>query len=225
VAKSDLYRIFVDFDGTITQEDVGDCIFERFLPPELLNRGWHRDIIEEWKAGRISSRECLQRECSHVVVTKEALDLELDTKKLIPGFIHLTDYCRGKNVPLTILSDGLDYYIEFILAKYGVDEIPYYSNHMYFDNPALGVDFPYADRGCGRCGNCKRWHIQSERKEGETVVYIGDGYSDRYAVRSADIVFAHRSLAEYCGRTGISYIPFTDFFGVIAFLENGIGNV
>ena len=222
--KSSLYRIFVDFDGTVTQGDVGDSIFERFLPPELLNQGWHRDIIEEWKAGRISSQECLLRECARVMVTKEELDLELETKTLIPGFIHFTDYCRRKTFPLTILSDGLDYYIEFILAKYGIDEIPYYANHMYFTEDALGVEFPYAGKGCGRCGNCKRWHIQSERKEGETVMYIGDGYSDRYAVRSADIVFAHRGLAEYCDRTGISYIPFKDFFGVIDFLENGIGN-
>ena len=220
-----MYRIFVDFDGTITRRDVGDSIFERFLPIELLDQGWHRKIIDVWKAGRISSMDCLIRECAKTVVTKEELDVELDTHTLVPGFTHLKEYCHRKNIPLTILSDGLDYYIEFILAKNGMNTTPFHANHMYFTKDTIGVEFPYADKGCGRCGNCKRWHIESERKEGEKVVYIGDGYSDRYAIRSADIVFAHRDLAEFCKHNGVPFNPFKDFFGVIDYLENGIGNI
>ncbi|MFA6472247.1 MAG: MtnX-like HAD-IB family phosphatase [Candidatus Latescibacterota bacterium] len=220
-----MYRIFVDFDGTITRRDVGDSIFERFLPAELIDAGWHRNIIEEWKAGRVSSMECLARECAKTVVTKEELDVELDTHTLVPGFTNLNEYCRRKNIPLTILSDGLDYYIDYILAKNGMEATLFHANHMYFANGSIGVEFPYADKGCGRCGNCKRWHIESERKEWDKVVYIGDGYSDRFAVLSADIVFAHKDLAEFCGHRGIPYNPFGDFFGVIDYLESGIENI
>jgi 2-hydroxy-3-keto-5-methylthiopentenyl-1-phosphate phosphatase len=218
-----MYRIFVDFDGTITRRDVGDSIFERFLPKELLDRDWHRNIIEEWKAGRISSRECLIQECAHTKMTREELDSELETHTLIPGFGQFTDFCRRQNIRLSILSDGLDYYIEFILRKNGLNNIPFYANHMYFNATTIGVEFPFADNGCGRCGNCKRWHIESEKRDGDKVIYIGDGYSDRYAVRSADIVFAHRDLAEYCTRNGIPFFPFYDFFGVKDCLENEIG--
>ncbi len=73
-----MYRIFVDFDGTITRRDVGDSIFERFLRPDLLEAGWHSRIIEEWKAGRLSSRDCLVRECENTVVTRDELDALLD---------------------------------------------------------------------------------------------------------------------------------------------------
>ena len=220
-----MYRIFVDFDGTITLRDVGDSIFERFLPAELIDAGWHRKIIEEWKAGRVSSMECLTRECAEARVTQEELDAELNTHTLIPGFAQLKDYCQKGAIPLEILSDGLDYYIAFILEKYGMSTVPFRANHMYFTKDSIGVEFPYEDKGCGRCGNCKRWHMESVRREGEKIVYIGDGYSDRYAVSSADIVFAHRDLAEFCNRNHVPFIPFGDFFGVVEYLENGIGNV
>ncbi len=216
-------RIFIDFDGTITDCDVGDSIFERFLHPDLLERGWHREIIEDWKAGRISSSECLVRECENTVVSREALNQLLDGHTLTPGFGCLVEFCRREGIPLTILSDGLDYYIEFILAKYGLSEVPFHANHMFFSGTALGVDFPYVDRGCGRCANCKRWHIDSGRRDGDTVVYIGDGYSDRYAIRSVDRVFARRDLAEYCDRNKVSYTPFENFYEVMDYLENGNG--
>ncbi|MHB9028445.1 MAG: MtnX-like HAD-IB family phosphatase [Candidatus Latescibacterota bacterium] len=218
-------RIFVDFDGTITSRDVGDSIFERFLRPDLLARGWHEEMIREWKAGRISSRDCLLRECENTVVTREELDALLDEHTITPGFAQLVSYCAGNDIPLCILSDGLDYYIEFILAKYGLSETPYHANHMFFTETALGVDFPYVDKGCGRCANCKRWHIESIRRNGEKTVYIGDGYSDRYAIKSVDTVFARDDLAEYCDTRGIEYIPFQHFYDVLRYLENGDGEI
>ncbi len=43
-------RIYIDFDGTITERDVGDSIFERFLRPELLSgRDGTTHIIREGK--------------------------------------------------------------------------------------------------------------------------------------------------------------------------------
>ena len=216
-------RIFVDFDGTITERDVGDSIFERFLRPELLERGWHFDIIREWKAGRLSSRDCLIRECENTVVTRGQLDELLDSHTLTPGFADLVGWCVRRGVPLTILSDGLDYYIEFILGKFGLKGVSCRANRMVFTEGSIRTYFPFEDRGCGRCGNCKRWHIDTERRDGERVVYIGDGYSDRYAVRSADIVFARRDLAEYCRRAGVEFIPFAHFYDVIRSLENGNG--
>ena len=218
-------RIFVDFDGTITDRDVGDSIFERFLRPELLEQGWHQNIIGEWKAGRLSSRECLVRECENTLVTREELNLLLESHVLTPGFDSLVAFCGERDIPLTVLSDGLDYYIEYILGKFGFGAIDYRANHMYFTEDSILVDFPYVDKGCGRCGNCKRWHIDSERGEGDTVVYIGDGYSDRYAIMSADVVFARRDLAEYCAKNSREHTPFENFHDVLRELEKGNGAI
>jgi 2-hydroxy-3-keto-5-methylthiopentenyl-1-phosphate phosphatase len=218
-------RIYIDFDGTITERDVGDSIFERFLRPELLSAGWHEHIIEEWKAGRLSSRECLAIECENTVVTRAELDGLLETHTLMPGFREFTEFCGRKRIPVEILSDGLDYYIAFILERFGIEGIPVRANRLHFTDGSLKAEFPYEDRGCGRCGNCKRWHIESNRLESERIVYVGDGYSDRYAIKSADTVFARADLAGYCDRSGIPYHPFRDFHDVLHTLENIDGAV
>ncbi|MCE5250727.1 MtnX-like HAD-IB family phosphatase [bacterium] len=214
-------RLFVDFDGTITKHDIGDSIFETFLLPDLLRQGWHTKIIDEWKAGTISSHECLVRECANTRVTREELDRHLDKYGLTPGFKETVGYCKANGIPLMILSDGLDYYIEYLLGKFGLSEVDYRANSMFFTDGSIGVEFPYMDRGCGRCGNCKRWHMVNSRKNGETVVYVGDGYSDRYAIRNADRVFARGDLVEYCGKNGLSYTPYKDFYDIMRYLENG----
>ena len=214
-------RLFVDFDGTVTLKDVGDSIFETFLDPLLLRQGWHAAIIEEWKSGRLSSHECLTRECARTRVTKKELDRHLDAFTLTAGFIETIDYCRRNGIPLTILSDGLDYYIEYVLGKHGISDVRIIANHLVFDNGSLAVEFPYEAKGCGRCGNCKRWHLDTLAADGETIVYVSDGYSDRYAVRSADMLFARGDLIEYCGKYGIEFREYTDFFDIVRYLEHG----
>jgi len=219
--KKGKIRLFVDFDGTITEKDVGNGIFDRFLRPDLLERNWHEEVIEEWKAGRLSSLECLTQECRNTVVTEEELKEELENYTLTPGFVETAAYCRENDIELMILSDGLDYYIEYILGKYGLGDIAYRANHMYFTDGALGVEFPHSEQGCGKCGNCKRWHIDRLRSDGDRVLYVGDGYSDRYAIRSSDVIFARCDLAEYCRENDLPFHPFETFFDILDYLRNG----
>ena len=217
--------LFVDFDGTVTNHDVGDGIFSKFLRNDFQEQGFHEKIIADWKAGIISSEQCLSEECANVIITEEELHNELEKYTLTPGFVAATEYCIENDIPITILSDGLDYYIEYILSKYGINNIPFISNHMYFKNGNMVVEFPFIDMGCGRCGNSKRWHMDMLRKDGDCVVYVGDGYSDRYAIKSADVVFAKHDLAEYCREKNHEFIPFQDFYPILKYLENGNGKI
>jgi 2-hydroxy-3-keto-5-methylthiopentenyl-1-phosphate phosphatase len=119
-----------------------------------------------------------------------------------------------------ILSDGLDYYIEYLLAKRGLSHIPYRSNGIRFrEDGSLEAVFPHIEHGCGLCGNCKRYHIDTLREYGETVIYAGDGYSDRFAIRSSDVVFARDDLAEYCTTHDREFIPFDDFYTIKQYIE------
>jgi 2-hydroxy-3-keto-5-methylthiopentenyl-1-phosphate phosphatase len=52
-----------------------------------------------------------------------------------------------------------------------------------------------------------------------TVVYVGDGYSDRCAAQLADRIFARAGLARYLDEHGISYEPFETLHDVVAALE------
>ena len=60
---------------------------------------------------------------------------------------------------------------------------------------------------------CKR-SVVDELRNGEVVVYVGDGYSDRCAALAADRVFARRELAQYLDADGVGYEPFDDFVSV-----------
>jgi 2-hydroxy-3-keto-5-methylthiopentenyl-1-phosphate phosphatase len=61
-------RVLVDFDGTIAPTDTTDLLLERFAEPE-----WH-SIEDDWKAGRIGSRECLVRQIDLVRATPTEMD-------------------------------------------------------------------------------------------------------------------------------------------------------
>jgi 2-hydroxy-3-keto-5-methylthiopentenyl-1-phosphate phosphatase len=50
--------------------------------------------------------------------------------------------------------------------------------------------------------------------DGSELVYVGDGYSDRCAAESADLVFARRGLAGYLEERGIPFERFEDFHSV-----------
>ncbi|MFC1541252.1 MtnX-like HAD-IB family phosphatase, partial [Candidatus Latescibacterota bacterium] len=209
-----------DFDGTVTEKDVGDGIFKKFMRKDSENDELHEQLIEEWKAGRLSSEECLTQECARLVVSEEEFQAELDGFSLTPGFRETAEYCMNNNIPIMILSDGLDYYIDYILKRNGLENIPFYSNHMYFGNGGVNIEFPFVDNGCGRCGNCKRWHIIKNKKNDDCIVYVGDGYSDRFAIKNSDVVFARNDLAEYCMKNNHEFLPFKDFYSILTYLEN-----
>ena len=61
--------------------------------------------------------------------------------------------------------------------------------------------------------------METLREDGETIIYVGDGYSDRYAIRNADVVIARGDLVEYCRNNGIEYELFNDFFDVLKALR------
>jgi len=218
-------RLFIDFDGTLTHTDVGDLLFRTFIPADMIEAGWHADIIARWKSGELSSETCLTAECDAARVTPAALDTLLDTIPVTAGLVETAEYCRTHDIPVMVLSDGLDYYIEYVLAKFGLSDMPYRSNAMTFrEDGSLGVSFPHMNRECGRCGNCKESHIIKHRRDGDTVVYVGDGYSDRYAIKHADVIFARRDLAGYCSEHEIPYIPFESFHPVLAYLKERYGS-
>jgi 2,3-diketo-5-methylthio-1-phosphopentane phosphatase len=201
--------VLVDFDGTIAQNDVGALLFKTLSNEES------RKIVSLWVKGEINSKECLQRECELIRIGRPELRKFALSQKIDGKFAAFVDLCNREMMTLAILSDGLDYYIRLILEKYGLGELPFYSNLLKFEGKKLKPEFPYFDRGCGRCGNCKRFHLETLREPNQRVVYIGDGLSDKCAVAEADLVFAKDDLRRFCEKEDIKHNPFHNFGDVI----------
>ena len=208
--------VLVDFDGTITQHDVGALLFQTFSHKQS-----HK-IVSLWLKGKINSRECLERECELIKITKLQLRKFVLTQKIDEQFTPFVDLCKREKLKLVILSDGLDFYIKLILRKFGLEKLPFHSNIARFDNEKLKPEFPYRDRGCGNCGNCKKYHLKNLKGTKQKVVYIGDGFSDKCAVQEADVIFAKNDLRKFCVKEGIEHFAFSNFGDVIRIFDEVI---
>ena len=208
-STSKAWVVLCDFDGTVSRKDVGNRMFARFA-----SSAW-KDIVQDWIAGRISSRDCLKNECALARATRDEVTRFVLSQRIDPHFKRFLHFCRGHRIPVIILSDGLDFYIDLILKKYGLEELPRFANHLVFQGSNLVPSFPYFQQGCGSCGNCKGFHVHRYGQDGTTTIYVGDGFSDRCAVKDADLVFAKGNLRRYCRQQGIVHKPFRDFGDVL----------
>jgi len=200
--------ILCDFDGTVARDDVGNLLFQKFADAER-----SRSVIRKWKEGLISSRECLEREAKLAHVSHEALDGCIEQRKLDPYFKDFVDFCTRRKYDLLIISDGLDYYIDAMLMKYGLGFIEFRANHLVLAGDRIaGVEFPWYDPEiCPLCGNCKKRHVLEHRDAGRFTIYVGNGLSDRCASGHADLVFAKGELLDHCRQEKIDCLPWRTF--------------
>ena len=201
--------IFTDFDGTITKADVAEAILENYT-----GKDWWK-VEQEFRKGEIGSREAIVRQFQLIVSSKEEMLEYVDRFEIDPHFVDFVERTRGRGQRLVVLSEGLDFYIEHILGKHGLD-LEVYSNRTEF-NGHVNISFPHEDKECKDCGVCKTAIMQ--RYPGPRT-YIGDGYSDRCpAQEAADLLFAKGNLAMYCDENQVQYIPFNDFSDIIGHME------
>jgi 2,3-diketo-5-methylthio-1-phosphopentane phosphatase len=199
--------ILCDFDGTVAQNDVGELLFRTFS-----DNGNAEAVVDRWRRGEISSRECLEREAGMARAKQSELDRFLLGQRLDPYFKDFHDFAKKRDMEVVIMSDGLDYYIESMLVKNGLGEIEFFANQLEIAGESLQVEFPYYDLlGCEDCGCCKTHHLYRYRDLGYYIIYVGDGLSDCCPCTTADLVFAKGQLADFCRKTGVDYIEFRNF--------------
>ena len=201
-------KVFVDFDGTITLEDVGEAIFKKFGETEKVKR-----IIEDLLSDKISSRQCWDELCDSVDnINKAELDEFIDLLDVDPTFIPFVKFCSENKIDMVVLSDGFDYYIDRLFNKAGLSGLKYYSNKLFVDDKGiLKAEYPYFDVDSPTSANCKKNHIINHSSDDEYTVYIGDGNSDKEAAQYCDFIFAKDGLARFCSMERISFYPFRDF--------------
>jgi 2,3-diketo-5-methylthio-1-phosphopentane phosphatase len=204
-------RVLVDFDGTISKVDTTDLLLERFAAP-----AW-RDIEEEWKAGRIGSRECMVRQIDLVRATPAEMDAFIATVEIDPGFAGFVLLFRGLGHALTVLSDGLDRTIRTVLDRADID-LPYFANHLqWLGGDRWRLTFPHAKGTCATlAGNCKCSFAEARPRE--ITIMVGDGRSDFCVAERADLVLAKGSLREHCRGKDLPHYGFENFDEAAALL-------
>ncbi len=200
-------KIFVDFDGTITTEDVGDAIFREFGDLQVVEK-----IIDDLNNDRITSRQCWDMLCRCVEKVNEGeLISFIDSKKIDSTFKSFINFCNNNNIELFILSDGFDFYIQRILSREGLSHLKYFANKLHIDGTKLIPEYPFFDPEYPIAANPKQYHIINNSSDDDYTIYIGDGNSDKEASQYCDYIFAKNSLLKFCERERISYLPFNNF--------------
>src|SRR4051812_5213105 len=88
-------QVWIDFDGTLSRRDVLDDLIRTFS----INESW-KMIEEQWQAGLIGSRQCLEQQLALVDVSEDDLDAFLADVDLDPGALGLLKYLSKHEVPV-----------------------------------------------------------------------------------------------------------------------------
>jgi 2-hydroxy-3-keto-5-methylthiopentenyl-1-phosphate phosphatase len=200
--------LVVDFDGTVTQEDLLDEIASRFGDPVV-----YQEVEDGLDEGRMPLREVITREFAPVrKPLEEVVDWELENVHIRPGFRELVDLATERGWRFVIVSSGFHELIEPILEHEDV-EVEVHANRVDPRPDGWRVLWQY-DESCDSCGeSCKRSIVKEFGGDGE-IVYVGDGYSDRCAAEASDRVFATKGLARYLHERGVPYERFDDFHDI-----------
>ena len=112
-----------------------------------------------------------------------------------------------------VVSGGFESIIRHVLEREDAGHLPVFAHEARFTPQGTTVEFRHWD-DCDACGEeCKR-SIVAGLRNGDEVVYVGDGYSDRCAALVADRRFARRFLAADLDQAGVEYTRFDDFHTV-----------
>ena len=206
--------VLTDFDDTAAEQNVAELLLHRFGDPT-----W-TDIRARFREGEFTLIEYQEIVFRNILADRDMMqDYVKNNANLRPYFRELWDYCQGNGIPLAVVSQGLDFYIEALLEKEGYPQIPVYSVNTDFTQDGIIYEYRYMRPGHERQGNSKGLIVEKYRDQGYYIVYVGDGHSDFEAGEMADLLYAHRTLAEECKRKQIPFRPFSDFGDVLRGLE------
>ena len=205
--------VLTDFDDTAAAQNVAELLLHEFGDPS-----W-TDVRERFRAGELSLKEYQEIAFLGTRADRATMqDYVREHANFRSHFGELWEFCQQRGIPMCIVSQGLDFYIQALLDGIGQPEIPIYAVVCEFDQrgriAGYRYDFPYPD--APELGNSKALIVQQFRDAGRHVFYMGDGRSDFEAGEVADTVFAHRQMAAMCDEAGIPFTPFTDFGPVLA---------
>ncbi|MHC0038648.1 2-hydroxy-3-keto-5-methylthiopentenyl-1-phosphate phosphatase [Pseudoneobacillus sp. C159] len=204
--------IYCDFDGTITEKDNIIAIMKEFAPPQ-----WE-ELKEDILGQKISIQEGVGKlfRLLPTSLKNDIIQFTVKHAKVRMGFRELLAFAKQVDIPFYIVSGGIDFFVDPILAPYGPVSDIYY-NRADFSNEKMEILWPNAcDEQCQNgCGCCKPSVMRKVSQPNDFKIVIGDSITDLEVAKQADYVFAREFLAEKCGELAIKHHRFETFFDCI----------
>lgn len=226
--------LFTDWDGTVTLQDSNDMLTDN------LGMGYDARMVLDAgiRDGSLTFREAFEKMLSSVsdkgYPLDKCIDYLLQNVKLDPGFKETVQWCHSMNIPVIVVSSGMDVVIKSLLENLITEPelrsfIKIYANHVDVDESTGKWKIRYRDdSGFGHDKNQTILNVtadplHSSYAEGKRF-YCGDGVSDISASRSCDLLFAKKgcALVEICKKDGINYDEFESFKTILDHIKNSV---
>jgi 2-hydroxy-3-keto-5-methylthiopentenyl-1-phosphate phosphatase len=208
--------VFCDFDGTITESDNIISIMKQFAPPQW--EGIKNQVLNQ----EISIKEGVGKMFSLLPsnLKGDLTDFILENAKIRDGFQHFADYLAQENIPLYIVSGGIDFFVAPVLEKYGPFKAVF-CNSADFSGDSIKILWPHiCDEKCGNhCGCCKPSIMRKLEGQDTFKVVIGDSVTDLEAAKQADFVIARDLLLEKSKELNLNHNSFETFYDCIEGLK------
>ncbi|PAD73360.1 2,3-diketo-5-methylthio-1-phosphopentane phosphatase [Bacillus licheniformis] len=202
-----------DFDGTISKQDFYWMVIDKYFPEG-------RELFKKWKSGELKDIEFLGIVFASINQSEQKIIDDIHSipiDEYVPDFIQHVQKSGGD---FYILSAGTDYYIHYILKKYGITDVEVYSNKGFFkeDNVHMDIDenhWHYSER----YGIDKSKVIQKLKEEYETVYFAGDSEPDSHPAKFADVTFAKDALQDLLRQQGVPFVAVETFEDIEQYLK------
>jgi len=197
-----------DFDGTIIRNNLSVLLREKYACGD-----WQK-IDSDYLQGHITVEQSNKLQFALIKEPKEILqEFVRQHIELKPGFVEFVRYCQESAIHFAIVSSGLDFYIEPVLAEIGMPDLELHCGRASFSRD--GIDVAYYDPA----GNIinkgfKKKYLTWLKERGTNIIYLGDGLSDLEAARQADHVFATGHLLDLLDTHSVERSAFSDFYDV-----------
>ncbi|KAK4110806.1 hypothetical protein N656DRAFT_180412 [Canariomyces notabilis] len=220
------FIFFTDFDGTITQQDSNDFMTDNLGFGQALRKKGNEDVLFGRRTFRDSFRDMLD---SINTPFDQCIEILLKNITLDPGFKEFFEWARENNMPIVVLSGGMEPIIRALLAhmlgKEAADTLQIVSNDVApregkSINEEGGWQIVYHDdSGFGHDKSLEiRPYARLPAEQRPTLFYAGDGVSDLSAAKETDLLFAKagRDLVTYCEKERVPFKTFQNFSDILA---------
>jgi 2-hydroxy-3-keto-5-methylthiopentenyl-1-phosphate phosphatase len=207
-----------DFDGTLTEKDVGNELCNEFL-----GERWHR-LHQDLRSKKLNLKDYQQQVWTNFPLGEQAMRSEARKySKLRPGVKEFLGACASAQIKVFIASCGIRTYIESVLdhqlgpeLRATIFEIR--CNEAVFDAQKLVTLQPpeskHSEYPLDKGAYAQELaHRHTPRPK---VFGLGNGTSDRSFVGFTDLLAATEGLASHLEASGQDFVPFEDFIDLMS---------
>ena len=198
--------VISDFDGVVVEENVASMVFEKF------GCLVHQEFSKIREAGILDYEDTLTACIKYIKATpKELNDFALSHMTAREGLGQFKNFCDEYEIPLFIVSEGLDFYIKLFLENEEWKNVEVYTP-ILVHNGYNNYDVKFPSKPFSKANFIEQL---KNKFSGKSIVFIGsDCPQDIDAALCSDTIFAKKRLSKIMLERKLPFYYFENFYDV-----------